>query len=504
MNGLRVRLGGFHFSAVTHKMKRGYNGEEKFSEAKLEELDLRELMPLPPEVLQAVASPGGGKIALVLGAGCSVEAPTNIPVSRLCSAEIYRHLVADGILQEGDCADPEDLSSLADAVFGKRNSQRDVVERLRDQYGLKLATPNDGYWIAAALLCEGTISSVVTLNYDLALSTALSGLGAGMRVGVVERPEDLPNQKAVNLYYLHRNANAADVESWVLRTAALDVEWKGHWESIIANKVLAAPVVLFAGLGTPVAVLIASTKLLRAALPAITKLYLADPGDMATSKFFEALGLDAAHYIPSGWGELMEALSNRLSEEQIAKLTQAAARKIREDHLPNEDITRLLRALQRMGIVAGGRLRAYWLLYEKPYRVFEENILGLLADLLLAIATIARVSGADAFLTEDGRVEFKRTGRTVSSFIVASGSGYRAKTAVETEVKKRRAKYFESPAAALVGGTSASWTTTPTPPQDIVEGDEPKDDILRGPSALPLYHIDELRNNHALIRQVVP
>src|SRR5690242_18182891 len=142
-------------------------------------------MPLPPELLQAVSSPGGGKVALVLGAGCSVEPPTNIPVSGVCSTEIHRCLVADGILQNGECVDPADLSAVADAVFNKRNSQRDVVERLRDQFGLKLATPNDGYWIAAALLCEGVISSVVTLNYDLALSTALSELGADKIVGVV-------------------------------------------------------------------------------------------------------------------------------------------------------------------------------------------------------------------------------------------------------------------------------------------------------------------------------
>lgn len=63
-------------------------------------------MALPPELLQAVSSPGGGKVALVLGAGCSVEPPTNIPVSSVCSTEIHRLLVADGILQKGDCADP--------------------------------------------------------------------------------------------------------------------------------------------------------------------------------------------------------------------------------------------------------------------------------------------------------------------------------------------------------------------------------------------------------------
>jgi hypothetical protein len=209
-------------------------------------------MPLPTQLLRAVSSASKGKIALVLGAGCSVEHPTNIPVSSECSREIHRQLVADGILQANDCTDPEDLSAVADVVFIKRNSQREVVDRLRDQYDLKLATPNDGYWIAAALLCEGVLTSVVTLNYDLALTTALSALGAGKIVGIVEKPEDLGNQQAINVYNLHRNVNAADPELWVLRTAALNEAWKGHWESIIATKVLAAPVVLFAGLGSRV------------------------------------------------------------------------------------------------------------------------------------------------------------------------------------------------------------------------------------------------------------
>jgi hypothetical protein len=95
-------------------------------------------MPLPSELLQAVSSPGGGRMALVLGAGCSVEHPTGIQVSTICSLEIHRLLVADGILEDDECAKPEDLSAVADAVFKKHGSQRAVVERLRDSYDMKL------------------------------------------------------------------------------------------------------------------------------------------------------------------------------------------------------------------------------------------------------------------------------------------------------------------------------------------------------------------------------
>lgn len=464
-------------------------------------------MALPAELLQAVSSPGGGKVALVVGAGCSVEAPTSVPVSSVCSREIHSRLVADGVLQNGDCTDPTDLSLVSDAVFDKRNSQRDVVERLREQYDLKLATPNRGYIIAAAMLCEGTLSSVVTLNFDLALSNALSELGAGKLVGVVERPEDLPYQKNINVYYLHRNVNSADPELWVLRTAALNNDWKGHWEPIIANKVLAVPVVVFAGLGAPVAVLIQSTKFLKKALPASTRLYQVDPANREDSKFFQELELDSSAYIQLGWGQFMEALSERLSFDQIGRLNDAANQQINDDSMPGEDITVLLNMLQSLGLVKFGKLRAHWLLHEKPYCPVDPHVLGLTADLLLALAMMARVSGALPVIIEDGVVEFHRDGRVVGAYLIASGRGYRGKAAVEADVESRRSQYRNRsapPRGVLVGGTSDAWTALPTPPRDIVQGDPAGPDVVKGSTGLPLFHINELRENHSRIQQVVP
>lgn len=461
-------------------------------------------MPLPSELLRAVSSPGGGRMALVLGAGCSVEPPTGIQVSTACSLEIHRLLVADGILQEKECAEPEDLSAVADAVFERYGSQRAVVERLRDSYELKLAAPNDGYLIAAALLCEGTISSIVTLNYDLALSNALSALGAPKSIGIIERPEDLDRQKNTNVYYLHRNVNAENPETWVLRTNALEEEWRGHWEQIIATRVLTTPVVLFAGVGTPVAVLIESAKLLCASLPPPRLVFLAAPGALAQSKFFQELGIDEAHFVQLPWGALMKDLSDRLLEEHVHRLNQAATRKIREDALPDEDISRQLAVLQQMGIVRVGILRARWLLYDKPYRTFEESTVGLFADLLLALATIARVSNTSPVILDDGCVEYRRQDRTVVCFVVVSGSGHRGRNAIEVELQTRRSKYLHNPTAVLVGGTSASWQAPLSPPADIINGAVSRDDLLRGPTSMSYFHIDELRADQARIMKVVP
>lgn len=463
-------------------------------------------MALPVDLLQAVSSPSGGKIALVVGAGCSVEAPTGIPVAWQCSVEVHRRLLDDGVLQNGDCTDPTDLSVVADAVFAKENSQRKVVERLCDQYDLKLATPNEGYLIAAAMLCEGAISSVVTLNFDLALSNALSELGAGHIVGVIECPEDLPRQKTINVYYLHRNVNTADSELWVLRTAALEHDWKSQWEPIITTKVLTAPLVVFVGLGTPVAVLIESTKLLRNALPAATKLYQVDPGDKTSSKFFQELALDTSAYIQCGWCQFMDELSQRLLKEQVVQLEEAVERKVKDDRLPTENVADLLARLQALGLVKFGKLRAHWLLHDKPYCRVEPNALGLVADLLLALAMMARVSGAVAVIIEDGVVEFHRNGRIVAGYLVVSGCGHRGRSAIEVDVESRRKQYrgrLTPPRGVIVGGTSDFWPMTVTPPSDVVRGDV-SEDIIGETNTLPLVHINELRTDENCVHQVVP
>jgi hypothetical protein len=463
-------------------------------------------MPLPAELLEAVSSPGGGRVAFVIGAGCSLEAPTGLPLSREVSREIHRLLIEDGILHTGDCANPDDLSEVTDAVFARTHSQRDVVNRFLHHYDLKLATPNHGYRIAAALLCEGVISTVVTLNFDLALTTALGELGGGGIVGIVERPEDLPHQRVMNVYYLHRNANAADPELWVLRTESLTTEWIDHWEEIIATSVLAAPVVVFAGLGTPVAVLLESTRLLRNALPGTTNLFQADPGAREDSRFSAELQIGAAGYIQHGWGELMELISQRVSVEQVAQIRTDVTRKVNEDGLQNEDLTALLERMRALGIVKLGKLRARWLLHDKPYCPVGADASPVLADFLLALAMIVRISGTTAVIAEDGIVELQREGRVVGVYLVASGRGHRTRAGIEARIEPYR---FElrgraaPPRGVLIGGTSDGWMTRPTPPRDIVQGDERDADLVTGPTTLPCIHIGELRANQNLIPELV-
>lgn len=461
-------------------------------------------MTLPAELLQAVSAPGGGKITLVVGAGCSFEAPTAIPLAGTCSQQCHDRLIANGVLAVGDCALPSSLSCLADAVFAKTGQQRLLVEQLSQNYALKAASPNEGHLLAAALLREGAIASVVTLNFDLALSTAIAQLGVGDVVGVIDGPEGLPNKRAFNLYYLHRNANAADPETWVLRTAVLDTEWKGKWEHIVAAMVLATPVVVFAGLGSLANVLVQSAAFIRNAIPNGSKAYQVDPGDRDKSEFFKTLHPDA--FVQEPWCAFMEELSQRLVVEYVSQLKASAEAIVAREKLQQEDLTTLLDRLQSIGLLNLGRLRANWLLHEKEYCAEDPLARELLSDLLLAVALVARVTDTQAVLCEDGVVEFRRGDRTVATHAVASGRGTRGEVAIETSLRQRRRRLRDRAvplSGAIIAATSEGDAAPITPPADVRLGDV-STSIVFGPTALPMFHVASLRQDPAKCQQVAP
>lgn len=143
---------------------------------------------MPSALLHAISTLEG-RVALVVGAGCSLEPPTSLELSRVYAARAHDDLVADNVLFLGECGDPHDLSLLADTVRDKTGSQADVVRRL-PRRAFRLAKANRGHLTAVALLQEGALSCVITLNYDLALTDALRQLDA-TGIGVVDGPNSL-------------------------------------------------------------------------------------------------------------------------------------------------------------------------------------------------------------------------------------------------------------------------------------------------------------------------
>src|SRR5260370_16678329 len=75
----------------------------------------------------------------------------------------------------------------------------------------------------------------------------------------------------INVIFLHRSA-LSPLETWILRTAALDA-WHGRWEEVVAARVLSSPVTVFAGLGTPSGVLLETTHKIKVAIPGEPAIY---------------------------------------------------------------------------------------------------------------------------------------------------------------------------------------------------------------------------------------
>ncbi|GIK77429.1 MAG: hypothetical protein BroJett022_11190 [Actinomycetes bacterium] len=460
-------------------------------------------MTLPADLLEAAAASGGGRLVLVVGAGASVEEPTGLPLSRECSLEAHRRLVSDGVLADGACPEPEDLSAVADAVVEATGGQQALVERLPLRR-FQSAEPNEGCLVAAALLREGAVSCVLTLNFDLAMSAALSQVGADEAVGLIAGPEEHHRLSTVNLIYLHRNVNA-DPESWILRRDALDDEWRERWEEVVVQRVVAGPVTVFAGLGTPAAVLIETSRRIRAAIPEGIAVFQVDPGPAADSMFFSELGLSEDSYIQEGWCEFARELADRVVEEQTAELRDTCRELIAEEEWEDDDPEALCERLGRLGLVRIGRLRARWGLEQSPYSPRSGVEARQIADLLLAIGVVERASGATAAFEDDGVVEFRRGDRAPTPVLLASGRGSRRWIAVEARIAQqahRRRPRDPGPRFALVGGVSGGRPEAIAAPDSVVRGPASAGDIIDRGTGVELVTIDELRESPELAERL--
>ena len=186
---------------------------------------------MPSVLLRAIAQ-CDGSVVLVAGAGASMEPPTRLRSGGHYAREAHRRLVADGVISPSDCSDPSDLSEVAQVVYDKTGRQLELTSRLPEA-DWRMAQPNEGHLAAAALLAEGAVRCIVTLNYDLALQHALSQLGL-RGVSVVRGPEDPANIGAKSLVFLHRSVELPH-ETWILTKEALEESWRGAWEEAVAN-----------------------------------------------------------------------------------------------------------------------------------------------------------------------------------------------------------------------------------------------------------------------------
>lgn len=442
-------------------------------------------------------------MVLVVGAGCSVEAPTSLPLADECAREAHRRLVLDGVLEDTDCANASDLSCVADAVFNKTGSQHELVNRLPRDAFIK-AEPNDGYLFAAALLRERAVSCVLTLNFDLAMVSALTAVGARDDVSVVAGPEEHDRLALTNLVYLHRNANA-DPDRWILRSAALADDWRDGWEEIVAARVIGGPVTVFAGLGTPASVLVQTAVRIRNAVADTVRIYQVDPAPPKSSAFFAELQLPTTAYLQMGWGAFMRTLAVRLVEEHKAELERACQDLISAEEFDDEDVSSLCKRLAEMGLVRLGRLRARWMLRERAYDPRDPNTTALIAHLLLAVGLIERATSSQAVFADDGVVEFWQGNRLLGSVVLASGRGIRTWLALETEIGQSERNWehrTSRPRRAIVAGVQGDRPAKIATPKDVVY-QEDHESIVTGYTSLEMFSVHELRNTPAVAKDIL-
>lgn len=438
---------------------------------------------IPAELLQSLAAPGGGQVALVIGAGCSAGHPTNIPLAGDLSEAVERQLVLNGRLQPYQCPNPRDLSALASLVYGVCNNQVELVQCFPIQR-MRLARANLGYKLLVALMAEGAISHVLSLNFDLAIQNAAAELGVEIAtIAAVNEP--VPIRAA--LVQLHGNANS-EPDHLVLRTEVMDGEWIGQWHQVVAQQVLAAPMVLFAGLGSPAPVITATVAMIQSALGGNKALYQADIVPFAQSGFAAQLDIPEQRYIQGSWDAVVTRLADRIAAQQVDALSRSGRALLIENHYGEVDLQRftvIADKLAGQSLLTLGKMRAFAdldrdMLY-RPHSIRDDEFMS---EPMLRLVHIAEQFGLDTAPTPAGTWTLRRNGQPIAQIVLATGGGVRRMAAVETRARIICATIAENAPipvdVVLIGGLIDA-----APVFDHVDliADEKSDDIIGGLAA---------------------
>lgn len=456
---------------------------------------------MPPQLFEAVSAPGGGRLTLVLGAGCSKATPTNLPLGSEVAREAHRRLVEDGVLDASECTDPSDLSLLAQVVFQKLGGQIELVKRL-PLADFRGAQPNDGYLCAVALLLEGIVKDVIYLNFDLAFSHSIALLGGGRQINTAVRKRSLSGLGQSNLIHLHGDANN-EPEDWVLRLKQLDEDWRDDWEQYVVTRVMTSPVVVFAGLGSPAAVLTTTLAKIKAAMTGSVAI-MAAPGTHEESRFAASCGVEAAEYVKLAWNEFMELVGKRVVAEQRAMVSRSYEQLVEDQHLFREAPEEILDLLSEMSLVELGCIRGKWLLSNSKYEPLTNPTRSFVADIVLILAAAIRIAAAtSSSFQHDGNLELRNSdGRIVATMVPVSGRGTLRWSQLEGKLLERGWKRRTNFEKWVVLGCNVVGRRDLAPPIELVPRRDDCSILEVRQTADAMLDLDDLTTNPSLLTSV--
>lgn len=456
----------------------------------------------PPHwVLDAVVS-CESRIVMVIGAGCSKERPTSLPLASECAEEGYRKLVEDEVIQEIEGLDKKDLSAVADAAYEATGSNDALVQRLSPQQ-FQNARPNYGHKLVVALMLEGAIQDVVTLNYDLALSNAVSQVaGSTKKISHIHGPEQHDRLTTSNIIYLHRSA-LSPYSDWILTTKQLEDDWKDNWQEVIVNRIAPTPIIVFAGLGAPAAVLTKTIQRIQTILANHgNQICYANPSELENSPFATELGISSDNHVYVGWCDFVSSLSERLKRERVSHLSIEIGQILEGYGLPKMT-DKVESALNAIDLLLLGKLCSAALLDEtSDYRPVVDTDAGLVAFLLSTLQTIASTLDTPLQITRDGdvRIFLPQNGANIT-FVLGSGRGNRRFSAVATEISSERRPAPTGITVSLIGSCTDSGGDTAKMPKALV-GQDPSGSLIGSSSPLSELDCARILENPELVEEM--
>jgi hypothetical protein len=416
-------------------------------------------------------------------------------LARELSAEAHRKLVHEGVLNAGECADPADLAGLATLVFQRTGSQAALIREFPVDR-MRTARANEGYRVLIALMLEGAVSHVLSLNFDLAAQNAAVELGE--TVTIIDRPDTrIPMMKTV--VHLHGSVNSAS-DDWILRTEVINNEWKARWQEVVARQILAAPNLVFVGLGSAAPVLSETVTMIAAAIGQQKAFYQADVGEHAHNDFAQQLNVSEDRYIRGSWCEVMSRLATHLAEEQAHTLTTNGAAILKANGASDAELTafrEIANRLSRVTLLGLGRFRANaQLSLISKYLPRTQQDEEWTAFALKALAGISAETGLTAMPVSTGMWHLKNGNRLQAQVLIVTGRGTHRMSALEAAIRNLSRAIREEtgmgPDIVLVGSVIPDvHLGNVSAPSDIVDGEENVADIITGPRSPCILSVDD-------------